>query len=434
MESKKAFFKKIKLLFLLCFNSSKLRLLNYIYRSLKKYFHIVLFFIFVPTLFSAQYYNRNNYKTKRHEINFGIGGSSCLTDVGGGDSPENSLFKGNIFGDMPITRSFLFDLNIQATNFIGNFSYLYYLKNKIALKLSLSYAKVEGDDSYSGDFFRRNRALNFNTNIAEGSGIIEITLIPEKVGNKYNLKNKYGKKIGARNQKFGVYIFAGIGGFYYDPWGTNKFLNSDTVNVGNGKKYRLRELHTEGQGFEGGPKIFSEEVTGKKYSTYSKFAICIPFGFGIKKAFHSTAGIKLEASYRFTNTDYLDDVSTYYYDRDKLKEQMLPLYGSILANGAYTMSGTQTGAEYEYIGYAQDLDPNGNPNYPDGAVPDSDIGGTNPYRLMRTRTEPGFQRGGPDYDDSYMFLTFSVYKKLTNTPKAMRIANSSSKRKIKASF
>ena len=405
---------------------------------MKHIFHIVLFFILIPALFNAQYNNRNIYKTKRHEINFGIGGSSCLTDVGGGDSPENSLFKGNLFpnliDDLPITRSFLFDLNVQSTNFAANFSYLYYLKNKLALRLSLSYAKVSGDDSFSGDFFRRNRALNFNTTIAEGSGIIEFTLIPEKVGNKYNLKNKYGKKIGIRNQKFGVYVFAGIGGFYYDPWGTNKFLNSDTVSVGNGEKWRLRELHTEGQGFEGGPAMFSEAVTGKKHQTYKPFAICIPFGFGIKKAFHSTAGVKLEASYRFTNTDYLDDVSNVYYDRDKLKEQMLPLYGSILADRAYTMSGTQTGAEYLYIGYAQDLDANGNPIYPDGAEAASDLGGTNPYRVMRTRTEPGSKRGGADYDDSYMFLTFSVYKKLTNTPKTMRIANSGSKRRIKASF
>ena len=405
---------------------------------MKHIIHIVLFFILIPALYSAQYNNRNIYKTKRHEFNFGIGGSSCLTDVGGGDSPENSLFKGNLFpdliDDLPITRSFLFDLNVQSTNFAANFSYLYYLKNKLALRLSLSYAKVAGDDYYSGDFFRRNRALNFNTTIAEGSGIIEFTLIPEKVGNKYNLKNKYGKKIGVRNQKFGLYVFAGIGGFYYDPWGTNKFLNSDTVNVGNGQKYRLRELHTEGQGLEGGPAMFSEVVTGEKYSTYKNFAICIPFGFGIKKAFHSTAGIKLEASYRFTNTDYLDDVSNVYYDRDKLKEQMLPLYGSVLADRAYIMSGTQTGAEYEYIGYATELNQDGSPNYPDGAEAASDLGGTNPYRQIKTRTEPGFKRGGADYNDSYMFLTFSVYKKLTNTPKSMRIANSGSKRRIKASF
>ena len=435
MEFKKAIFKKIIINYICWkFSRDKLNLLRYICCSLKKYFHIVLFFVLFPSLYSAQYYNRNTYKTKRHEINFGIGGSSCLTDVGGGDSPENSFFKGNIFGDMPITRSFLFDLNIQSTNFAANFSYLYYLRNKLALRLSLSYSKVSGDDSFSGDFFRMNRGLNFNTHIAEGSGIIEFTLLPEKVGNRYNLKNKFGKKIGGRNQKFGVYVFAGFGGFYYDPCGTNKFLNADTVNVGDGQKYRLRELHTEGQGFEGGPEIFSEEVTGKEHSTYKNFAICIPFGFGIKKAFHSTAGIKLEAGYRFTNTDYLDDVSTVYYDRDKLKEQMTEHAGVELANIAYIMSGTQTGAQYEYVGYATTYDIDGNPIYPNGATPVSDIGGTNPYRLTRTRTEPGHERGGPKYDDSYMFLTFSVYKKLTNTPKNMRIANSGSKRRIKASF
>ena len=402
---------------------------------MKKYLHIVLIFILIPAFYNAQYYNRNTYKTKRHEINFGIGGSSCLTDVGGGEAPENSLFTGNIFGDQPIARSFLFDLNIQATNFAANLSYLYYLKSKVALRLSLTYGKVSGDDSYSGEFFRKNRALNFNTTIAEGSGIIELTLIPEKVGNKYNLKNKYGKSIGAKNPTgIGLYIFAGFGGFYYDPWGTDKFLNSDTINVGNGQKYRLRELHTEGQGFEGGPTMFSEEVTGKANSTYSNFAICIPFGFGIKKAFHSTAGIKLEASYRFTNTDYLDDVSTFYYDRDKLRDEMTIHVGAELAQNAYVMSGTQTGATYTYIGYATELNIDGDPIYPEGADPASDLGGTNPYRLMKTRTEPGFKRGGADSNDSYMFLSFSVYKKLINTPKTMKIANSSSKRRIKASF
>ena len=401
---------------------------------MKKYLHIILFYILIPTVFNAQYYNRNTYKTKRHEINFGIGGSSCLTDLGGGEAPKNSLFTGNIFGDQPIARSFLFDLNIQTTNFAASFSYLYYLKSRIALRLNLTYGKVSGDDSYSGDFFRRNRALNFNTTIIEGSGIIEFTLVPEKAGNKYNLKNKYGKSIGAKSSiAFGLYIFAGLGGFYYDPWGTNKFLNSDTVNVGDGQKYRLRELHTEGQGFEGGPEMFTEEVTGKKYSTYKNFAICIPFGFGIKKAFHSTAGVKLEASYRFTNTDYIDDVSTFYYDKDKLRDEMTIYAGAELAQNAYTMSGTQTGAEYLVIGYAP-FDENGIPVYPTNSIPASDLDGTNPYRQIRTRTEAGHERGGPNYNDSYMFLTFTIYKKLTNTPKTMRIANSGSKRKIKASF
>ena len=37
-------------------------------------------------------------------------------------------------------------------------------------------------------------------------------------------------------------------------------------------------------------------------------------GIGLKKAFNGNGGIKLEFGFRFTNTDYLDDVSGNYYD------------------------------------------------------------------------------------------------------------------------
>ncbi|GIR60088.1 MAG: hypothetical protein CM15mP65_26690 [Crocinitomicaceae bacterium] len=42
--------------------------------------------------------------------------------------------------------------------------------------------------------------------------------------------------------------------------------------------------------------------------------MCIPMGIGIKKAFNGNGGIKLEFGFRFTNTDYLDDVSGNYFD------------------------------------------------------------------------------------------------------------------------
>ena len=154
----------------------------------------------------------------------------------------------------------------------------------------------------------------------------------------------------------------------------NNFLNSNGDIVGDGKKYRLRELHTEGQGFDGGPEEFSE----KKGSTYKKFAICIPFGFGIKKSFSNNFGINLEASYRFTNTDYLDDVSSNYYDREKLRTEMNQAFGEELAQSAYIMSGTSTGS------------------------------------VNFTNTIPGEARGGEKANDSYIFLTLSVYKTITN--------------------
>ena len=322
---------------------------------MNKCLYIFLFFIVFPAILNAQYKQRNSFKNKRHEVNFGLGFSNCLTDVGGNRNKAN--------------------INIKKTNFTANFSHLYYIKKKIAFRTSLTHAKVSGDDSYSSVLSKKNKALNFNTTISELSGILEFTITTLKNKNTYKSKNKRRKNIANKDQLgFGSYIFVGLGSFYYNPMGINKFLDSEGNNAGDGQKYSLRELHTEGQGFEGGPEQFS----GKKYSTYNDFAICVPIGFGIKKAFHSNGGIKLEASYRFTNTDYLDDVSSNYYDREKLRTEMNQAFGEELAQSAYIMSGTSTGS------------------------------------VNFTNTIPGEARGGEKANDSYIFLTLSVYKTITN--------------------
>jgi hypothetical protein len=326
---------------------------------LKKCLHIFLFFIVFPTILNAQYKQRNSFKNKRHEVNFGLGFSNCLTDVGGNRNKAS--------------------INIKKTNFTANFSHLYQIQNKIAFRTSLTYAKVSGDDSYSSVYSKKNKALNFNTTISELSGILEFTITTLKNKNTYKSKNKRRKNIANKDRLgFGSYIFVGLGSFYYNPMGINKFLDSEGNNVGDGQKYSLRELHTEGQGFVGGPEQFSKQATGKKYSTYNDFAICVPIGFGIKKPFHSNGGIKLEASYRFTNTDYLDDVSSKYYDREKLRIEMNQAFNEELAQSAYIMSGTSTGS------------------------------------VNLTNTEPAEARGEKKGNDSYIFLTLSVYKTITN--------------------
>ena len=97
------------------------------------------------------------------------------------------------------------------------------------------------------------------------------------------------------------------------------------------------------------------------------------------------------------------------------------------------MSGTRSGHQWQYIGYA--TDELGNPiPYPTEGTPDPTIDGIRPYRATYTHTEPGFRRGNPDNDDSYMFLTLSVYKKFTNRTKSYRTISVNRKRKVKASF
>ncbi len=64
----------------------------------------------------------------------------------------------------------------------------------------------------------------------------------------------------------------------------------------------MRPLGTEGQGV----------VQGRE--PYSSMAISIPFGAGVKYAINERTNIGFEILHRFTNTDYLDDVSKTYVD------------------------------------------------------------------------------------------------------------------------
>jgi hypothetical protein len=81
--------------------------------------------------------------------------------------------------------------------------------------------------------------------------------------------------------------------FSYDPYA---YLQ--------GQKIFLRPLGTEGQG--------SSLYPDRKQ--YSSMAICIPFGAGFKYALNERTNVGFEILYRFTNTDYLDDVSKTYVD------------------------------------------------------------------------------------------------------------------------
>ncbi len=376
---------------------------------------LLVVFLGAPELLDAQgFYNRYEFRRKRHEITFGAGASSCLTDVGGSDFDQtefdNDGFK-NTF------RS-VYDIDLAKTSFTGNFSYIYNLASKITLRLNAAISQISGDDAQTQEFYRNNRRLNFNTFLGEVALMSEFVIINERTGNRYNLKTPAGKYLGVKSPLgIGLYVFSGIGGVYFNPMGYDRFIDENKNIIGSGLKFNLRDLRTEGQGTPGDTLFASGE-------TYSPVALCIPMGIGIKKAFNGNGGIKFEFGFRFTNTDYLDDVSGNYFDW--------------AANGGsqyqITMSGTNTGQEYRYYGMAIS-DGSGGYIYPQGAIPQPQIEGGNVYYIDGYHfTKPGDQRGNPENDDSYMFLTLSAYKKFNNAAKSYRTINMHQKRKIKASF
>lgn len=370
-------------------------------------FNILLVFclIFGATFSqSRKFYDNNDYKKKRHELNFGLGVSSCQTDVGGSQYNDQELsekFGGTIF------RS-LYDTDLSSSNFALNAAYVYHFKNRINFRGNLIFSRISGDDKQSPEFYRNNRSLNFRTDILEISSVVEFYLKEPITGNKFNLKNVKGQKLASNAlSSLGVYISGGVGGFLFVPKAKNNFNygnvleNNEFTPDGNKTEYhKLRPLHTEGQGYEVQPEGDEFNVPGKVFKagkTYKPVAICIPLGIGVQKAFNSDMGIKAELGLRYTFTDYIDDVSGLYYDKSLLAQY------NENGNLAATMSGTNSGLTY---------------------------GNSNEY----TYTNIGFKRGNPENNDYYAFLNVSYYKKFSSHGKVYKSIHSKEKRRIKVSF
>jgi hypothetical protein len=73
-----------------------------------------------------------------------------------------------------------------------------------------------------------------------------------------------------------------------------------------GRKYYLKPLSTEGEGF----------IAGR--NNYSLTQFSIPFGAGVKMPLSENINVGFEIGYRKLFTDYLDDVSTTYVDPNLL--------------------------------------------------------------------------------------------------------------------
>ena len=84
----------------------------------------------------------------------------------------------------------------------------------------------------------------------------------------------------------------------------------------NNETYELQSLGTEGQGLNDMPK------------KYSLTHFALPFGIGFRFNIGRYVSLGAEWSFRYTFTDYLDDVGGTYYDNELLREQR----GDIIAN------------------------------------------------------------------------------------------------------
>jgi hypothetical protein len=193
----------------------------------------------------------------------------------------NSYVQEGEFGVAVGAAHYFGDLNNRASvnrpKFNAGVFFRKQFGNYIGLKVAANYARLGYSDLYSENEVQKLRNLSFNTNLWEFS-----------VSGDFNFFKFYP---GVSGFTYTPYVSLGVGVFSYDPFA---YLDN--------QKYFLRPLGTEGQG--------SAAYPDRK--PYSSMGLCIPVAVGFKYNVNETVNVFAEVGYRFTNSDYIDDVSTTY--------------------------------------------------------------------------------------------------------------------------
>ncbi len=239
------------------------------------------------SLFSQNFVRPNEWKKYRHEFNVAMGSSHFLGDLGGRNR-EGTDFS-------PV------DLDWKMTRTSFALGHRYRIQKWLNVFTRFNYMVLRGDDAQTQEVYRNNRNLNFKSNIFELATHIEVGYTKIKAGNRYAIKKTLTRRMS--NRYWSLYAYAGVGGFYYNPKGRGP----------KGNYIPLRPLHTEGQGLPGGPK------------QYKKYSICLPFGIAYRIIYNKQWAFGIDLCWRKTFTDYIDDVSTTYYDKAALAAAYGPL-------------------------------------------------------------------------------------------------------------
>ncbi|TXI79787.1 MAG: hypothetical protein E6Q44_08685 [Flavobacteriales bacterium] len=204
--------------------------------------------------------------------------------------------------------------------------YRYNFSDRYALRLQALTGTLQAYDERSSDSLQLMRNLHFRTRLLEFSGLFEVNF------RKYRSKDKDSKR-------WTPFVFAGLAYFRAAPKAEL-----------NGEWYDLQPLGTEGQG-----------TTARSGSdVYDVDNVCIPFGAGFKWNV-GRLDFQVEWGLRRTYTDYIDDVSGTYVDRDQLALENGPLAATLADRGVlaqqpvYTNTGRSRGDSdtrdwYQYTG------------------------------------------------------------------------------------
>jgi hypothetical protein len=202
------------------------------------------------------------------------------SSIGGG------LCAMNYFGDI-VPKSGVGSFDLSFTRPQLSFAFVRKFHPRFSVKGTFSWGRLQGDDFSSADptddeaKFRYARNLHFRNDIKEIAvvGIVDL----------FENRGTFNKR-----PPLNPYLFAGIGFIHHNP----KARTPDDLG---GAWVALQPLNTEEK-------------------SYSRVQPVLPIGLGLRYRINQNFDIAFEMGYRYTFTDYLDDVGGLYKDLDKFDD------------------------------------------------------------------------------------------------------------------
>jgi len=183
-------------------------------------------------------------------------------------------------------------------------SFMHRFGPRYSFLVQYMHGTLQGSDVESADYsdpengkYRYWRNLSFRNRINELSAMAYFDLFENDA--------RYFSR-----PKWTPYIYLGFAGFLHNPQAQAPAKDLQGVALPEaGQWVDLRPLGTEGQ-------YSTLEPTDANYGIkpYSKLQVAIPFGFGARFKLNDVMDLWAEIGFRYTFTDYLDDLSQNYVD------------------------------------------------------------------------------------------------------------------------
>ncbi|MBS1682364.1 MAG: hypothetical protein JST48_11680 [Bacteroidetes bacterium] len=211
----------------------------------------------------------------------------------------------NYYGDLsPLPSKFSTDISFTKPAF--GISFFHRFGPRYTLVGQFMYGTLKGSDAESakgGDGnWRKERNLSFRNRIKE----LSLTAYFDLFENEGTYINRV---------RWTPYVFAGFAAFLQNPQAQapTKYLDGSPDPYA-GKWVDLQPLGTEGQ-----YSNLPASAVNSGIKPYGLMQVAIPFGFGARFRLNEVLDLWADVGFRYTFTDYLDDVSKNFVDLNSIK-------------------------------------------------------------------------------------------------------------------